>query len=120
MIEHLDYTYQIASGKVQDFDIATPEKILEKVHASLYNYEPFPENSHFPQLEKGKLAALQHPDLQTAIEIFNETRNEYLSYFKENPDAVLKNLVFGELNKYEWYLLERKHLNHHFNQFDVL
>ena len=55
-----------------------------------------------------------------AIEIFNETRNEYLSYFKENPDAVLKNLVFGELNKYEWYLLERKHLNHHFNQFDVL
>ena len=29
-------------------------------------------------------------------------------------------LVFGELNKYEWYLLERKHLNHHFNQFNLI
>ena len=28
--------------------------------------------------------------------------------------------VFGELNKYEWYLLERKHLNHHFEQFGLI
>ena len=38
----------------------------------------------------------------------------------ENPDAVFNNIVFGELNKYEWYLLERKHLNHHFEQFNLL
>ena len=30
MIEHLEYTYRIASGEIQDFEIATPEKILEK------------------------------------------------------------------------------------------
>ncbi len=29
-------------------------------------------------------------------------------------------MVFGELNKYESFLLERKHLNHHFEQFDIL
>jgi oxepin-CoA hydrolase/3-oxo-5,6-dehydrosuberyl-CoA semialdehyde dehydrogenase len=28
MIEHLEYTYKIASGEIQDFEIATPEKIL--------------------------------------------------------------------------------------------
>jgi oxepin-CoA hydrolase/3-oxo-5,6-dehydrosuberyl-CoA semialdehyde dehydrogenase len=58
--------------------------------------------------------------LATAIEKFVEQRTKYLAYFKEQPEVVLNNMVFGELNKYEWYLLERKHLNHHFEQFGVL
>lgn len=120
MLEHLEYTYKIASGEVQDFDIATPEKYLDVVHDSLYNFEKFPQNSRFPQLEKDKLAPLVHPDLQTAKEMFTAQRFKYLAFFQENPDAILKNLVFGELNKYESYLLERKHLNHHFEQFDLL
>ena len=41
---------------------------------------------------------------------FFEAREQYKTFFKENPEAVLKNMVFGELNKYESYLLERKHL----------
>ncbi len=120
MIEHLEYTYKIASGEIQDFEIATPEKILEKVHNSLWNYDKFPKNSQFPQLEKDTLDTLKHPDLATAIEKFKGQREKYLAYFKENPEAKLKNLVFGELNKYESYLLERKHLNHHFEQFGLI
>ena len=52
--------------------------------------------------------------------MFLEAREEYLTYFKENPDAIVQNVVFGELNKFEWYLLERKHLNHHFEQFNLI
>lgn len=120
MLEHLEYTYKIASGEIQDFEVATPEKILEKIHHSLYNYDPFPKNSNFPLLEKNKLDTLKHADFATAKEKFNESREAYKVYFKENPDAVLKNLVFGELNRYESYLLERKHLNHHFEQFGLI
>jgi oxepin-CoA hydrolase/3-oxo-5,6-dehydrosuberyl-CoA semialdehyde dehydrogenase len=120
MIEHLEYTYKIASGEIQDFQVATPEKILEKVHVSLYNYDKFPKNSNFPQLEKDKLDTLKHSDLATAIEKFKAQREKYLEYFKKHPEAKLKNLVFGELNKYESYLLERKHLNHHFEQFGLI
>ena len=120
MIEHLEYTYKIASGEIQDFEIATSEKILDKVHNSLWNYDKFPKNSQFPQLEKDTLEPLKYSDLETAIEKFKAQRDKYLEYFKENPDANLKNLVFGELNRYEWYLLERKHLNHHFEQFGLL
>lgn len=120
MIEHLEYTYKIASGEIQDFDVATPEKIIEKVYSSLYNYQKFPKNTNFPQLEKDKLAPLHHPNLETAIEKLKEKREKYIVFFKENPDAKLKNLVFGELNRYESYLLERKHLNHHFEQFGLL
>ncbi len=52
MVEHLEYTYKIASGELQDFDISTPEKYLEKTQDSLYNYEKFPANSNFPHLEE--------------------------------------------------------------------
>ncbi|MBR9756626.1 MAG: phenylacetic acid degradation bifunctional protein PaaZ [Algicola sp.] len=120
MVEHLEYTYKITSGEIQDFEVATPEKILDKVRASLYNYDKFPQNAQFPQLEKDKLDALQHPDLETAIAKFKAQREKYIEFFKENPDAKLKNLVFGELNRYESYLLERKHLNHHFEQFGLI
>lgn len=120
MIEHLEYTYKIASGEIQDFEVSTPEKILEKVKNSLWNYEKFPKNSQFPQLEKDTLDELNHADLATAIEKFKEQRKVYLEYFKEHPDATLNNMVFGELNRYEWYLLERKHLNHHFEQFELI
>ncbi len=120
MIEHLEYTYKIAAGDVQDFEISTPEKILEKVKNSLWNYDKFPKNSQFPQLEKDTLNDLKHENLSVAIQQFKEQRKKYLDYFKEHPEATLSNMVFGELNKYEWYLLERKHLNHHFEQFGAL
>jgi len=120
MVEHLEQTYKIASGEIQDFEIATPEKYLEKVFHSLYSYEKFPQNTNFPLLEKDTLEQLKHPDLETAKEKFLQARAAYVKYFKENPDAKLKNIVFGDLNKYEWYLLERKHLNHHFEQFNLL
>jgi oxepin-CoA hydrolase/3-oxo-5,6-dehydrosuberyl-CoA semialdehyde dehydrogenase len=78
------------------------------------------DSNYFPLLEKGELAILNHPDLTIAKEKMNEARQNYLTFFKENPDAKINNMVFGELNKYEWYLQERKHLNFHFEQFELL
>ncbi len=120
MLEHLEYTYRIASGEIQDFEITTPEKILEKVHATLYNYQKMPRGYDFPLAKESEIEKLKHEDLEKAKEKFLEARAAYLEYFKENPTATLKNAVFGHLNKYEWYLMERKHLNHHFEQFGLL
>lgn len=120
LLEHLEQGYKIMSGEIQDFEIATPEKILEKVHNSLYNYDKFPKGTQFPTMKKGELEDLIHPDFETAKAKFFEAREAYKTFFKENPEAVMKNMVFGELNRYESYLLERKHLNHHFEQFGII
>lgn len=120
MIEHLEYTYKIASGEIQDFEINTPEKYLEKVHATLYNYEKMPRIYDFPLAKKSKIESVKYDSLEMAKTKMLEARESYLNYFKENPEAITKNVVFGELNRYEWYLLERKHLNHHFEQFNLL
>lgn len=118
MVEHLELSYKIASGEIQDFEITTPEKILEKVQATLYDYNPMPKEYEFPLAKKHK--KLKHPDLESAKAKLLEAREQYLQFFKDNPNAITKNVVFGNLNKYEWYLLERKHLNHHFKQFDLI
>lgn len=120
MIEHLEYTYKIASGEIQDFEISTPEKILEKVHATLYNYKKMPQEYDFPLRERSEMEKLRYGNLEEAQVKLLEARKVYLTYFKENPEAKLKNVVFGELNRYEWYLMERKHLNHHFEQFNLI
>lgn len=120
LLEHLEQGYKIMSGQIQDFEIATPENILEKVHHSLYNFDKFPKEKPYPTMKIGELENLIHPDFETAKAKFLEAREQYKTFFKENPEAILKNMVFGELNKYESYLLERKHLNHHFKQFNIL
>lgn len=120
MVEHLEYTYRIAVGEIQDFEISTPEKILEKVHATLYSYKKMPHNFDFPLAERSRIKEHVHPDLDTAKQKMMESREAYLEYFKENPEARTKNVVFGLLNRFEWYLLERKHLNHHFEQFGLI
>ncbi len=120
MVEHLEFSYRIASGEMQNFDIATPEEYLEKTQETLWNYNPMPQGYKMPLMKENELEPLQHPDLETAKQKMLEAREEYLAFFKENPDALNKNAVFGYLNRYEWYLLERKHLNHHFNQFGLI
>lgn len=120
MVEHLEYTYRIASGKIQDFEIATPEKVLEKVAATLWDYNKMPKEYNFPLYKDGKQFDLKHEDLASAKAKLVEARNAYLDFYKKSPKATTKNAVFGELNKYEWYLMERKHLNHHFEQFNLI
>ncbi|MDR6301865.1 phenylacetic acid degradation bifunctional protein PaaZ [Mesonia maritima] len=120
MVEHLEASYRIASGEIQDFEISTPKKYLDDVKETLYNYEPMPKNYNFPFYKEGELFSLKHEDLAMAKQKLKEAKKQYENFFVENSEAVTKNAVFGELTKFEWKLLHRKHLNHHFKQFGIL
>ncbi|WP_027395280.1 phenylacetic acid degradation bifunctional protein PaaZ [Aquimarina latercula] len=120
MIEHIEKTIRIGAGEIQDFEIATPEQYLEKVQEMVYNHKPMPKGHKHPLMKEDSLEALVHEDLITAKKKLLEAMDEFEIYFKENPDAITKNAVFGEMNKFEWDLLNVKHLNHHFEQFGLL
>jgi oxepin-CoA hydrolase/3-oxo-5,6-dehydrosuberyl-CoA semialdehyde dehydrogenase len=79
-----------------------------------------PQNHKMPLLKDGALEDLIHADLETAKVKMLEARKEYFEYFKKNPKATHKNAVFGDLSKYEWSLLERKHIFHHLTQFALI
>lgn len=120
MVEHLEESYRIATGEISDFEISTPEEYIEKVQAILWDYQKMRRGFNFPLYEPGKNPPLKHLDLASAKQKMVEARDAYIKFFKENPEAKTKNAVFGYLTKYEWYLLDRKHLNHHFEQFGLL
>ena len=119
MIEHLEYSLKIATEEIET-EIKTPEEHLEKVHETLYNYKKMPRNFNMPLLKVGELEDLVHPDFETAKAALVESYDRYTAYFKEQPDKLTVNAVFGALNYFEWKLLNRKHFNHHFEQFGLI
>ncbi len=120
MIEHLEYSVRVASGEIQDFEIETPEKILEKVHESIYTHTFMPKNYKAPKVLKERLVKLQYENLAEAKVKLIAAYAEFLEFFKENPEVKTKNAVFGELDKFEWDLVHTKHFNHHFEQFGLI
>ncbi|MDH3710673.1 MAG: phenylacetic acid degradation bifunctional protein PaaZ [Cyclobacteriaceae bacterium] len=119
MVEHLEFFLQMAIGQVET-DIATPDKHLEKVQASLYNYEPMPKEYQQPLLKKGSTEDLRHTDLEEAKQALLKAYDDFESYYDANPEAQNPNTVFGSLDRELWDLLNRKHFNHHFQQFGLL
>ncbi len=120
MMEHLEKGLKIASGEIQDFEIATPEEYLAKVNEMVFNHKPMPKDFKHPLMEKESVSELVHPDLATAKQKMLEAYDAFELYFKENPEATTKNAVFGIMDKFEWDLLNTKHFNHHFEQFGIL
>jgi len=118
MVEHLEYTLHAATNKIV-IQIATPEEHLEKYQDSLWNYRSMPQGFHLPTLRKGALEDLNHKNLEDAKKSFLKTYEEFDRYFKENPGLKTKNIIFGNLDKFQWDLMNTKHFNHHFNQFGL-
>ena len=120
MVEHLEYTLRVASGEIQDFEIETPEKILETVHDSIYTYDTMPKNYDAPKLLEDTLSNLRYENLEASKKGLMLVYADFITYFKENPEVTTKNAVFGDLTKFEWDLTNTKHFIHHFEQFGLL
>jgi len=119
MIEHLEYQFLIAIEKVHARLMTSP-KHLDKFLEVVYNHQPMMRGFNHPLLRKGELEDLRYDSLEAAIEGYFVTRAKYESYFKENEGKKTMNPSFGELSKFEWDLLNRKHTHHHFEQFGLV
>lgn len=119
LVEHLEFFTRMAIGEV-DTEITTPEKHLEKYQDSLWNYKPMPHEFKHPLLNKDKTEDLRFENLAAAKKAYLEAYDKFEKYFEDNPEAHTANTVFGMLDRYHWYLLNRKHLNHHFSQFGLI
>ena len=120
MVEHLEYSFRIGAGEIQDFDIVTPEEYIDKAVEVIYNHKPMPKEYKHPLMKKEELMPLKHANLAEAKAKLMEAYDALDAYFETNPEAKTKNAVFGWLTKYEWDLLNVKHVNHHLNQFNLI
>ena len=120
MIEHMEEQFRYATAEKADFEIATPAEQLDKYREIVFNHKPFPKEHKHPLMKNNGNEDLIHPDLTTAKQKLIEAYDAYEQYFKANPEARTKNVVFGMMDKFEWDLLSTKHFNHHFAQFGIL
>ena len=119
MIEHLEMQYQIAMEKIH-VRLSTPPDRLEKFIEVAYNHQPMMKGFYHPMLKRDELEPLKHESLSEAIEKLFESREKYETFFKENKGKLTLNPTFGPMSKFEWDLLNRKHIHHHFEQFGLV
>ncbi len=119
MVEHLEWSMHVAMGNIQQA-ITTPEDRIEKYQESLYNHRHMPNTYEHPHLKKGATEDLKFGSLEEAKAAFLKSYDEFEAYYKENPDASHANAVFGDLDKELWDLLNRKHIHHHFDAFELI
>jgi len=115
----MEYMYDLAIGKIET-EISTPEKHLEKYEDSLWNNIPMPEKVNHRNLRIGETEDLRYSSFEEAKAALLEAYDNYETFFAENPGIKTKNAVFGNLDKFHWDLLSRKHYYHHFKQFGLV
>ena len=120
MVEHMQFHYEVAMEK-RAASLVTPEDRLEKtVEIVVYSHVPMMKEFDHPLLNKGKTEELRYPDLATAKAELINSYHAYETFFKENQGKQTMNSIFGNMTKFEWDLLGRKHFDHHFRQFKLL
>ncbi len=119
MVEHLEHFCQLSLGQIQ-LEMVTPEKYLEKYQESLWNYLPMPKDFTQPFYKNDRPEDLRFKDLDTAKTAFLDAFDKVEELFKSEPNVKIFNPVFGYLDEEMYYLLNRKHLNHHFKQFGLI
>ncbi len=102
--------------KTECFSDETKLPVLKKI---LMSDRPMPKGFDSPANKKVP-QDYQFENIDTAIRVLAVEVDNYYNYFNENPDAVLMNPTFGELNKDEWEQFHKKHLTHHLTQFGLI
>lgn len=117
MIEHMSYSMRQANGK-DIYTCITPEENLPRMQAFLASEKPFRENTP-NQLLPDEPEPPQKADIDAAIIELKEEIEDFFNVFENEPDRIITNPFFGDLNYDMWVQLLYKHAWHHLKQFGV-
>jgi hypothetical protein len=115
MIEHMSDSFRVANGKVPQ-KIITPLENIPKMKAFIMSDIPFKENTKNRTLPEAP-APLKNTTVQKAVEELQKEIEDFFTVFKNAPDKIIDNSIFGDLNFNEWIHLLNKHCIHHLKQF---
>ncbi len=118
MIEHLAMTFSISSKK-SNIQIYTPENKLPAMKAFLMSDAPIPRNTVSPAVGED-LLPLKYDSLDMAVAHLNKNVSAFFKFFEADPEAKLTNPAFGDLSFDEWLQFHKKHVTHHFTQFNLI
>lgn len=119
MIEHYaGDAVRNANGRLKIDNIVTPPENLQRMRDFLMSEKPFRENTKNPLMGE-EPAPLHFKTIQAAIGALQQELIYFFEVYKQNPELVIRNPFFGDLNFEQNVQLLHKHAIHHLRQFGV-
>jgi hypothetical protein len=118
MIEHFADMVRWANGKVKHETIHTPSDRLRAYREFLMSDKPFKENTKNPFMNE-QPEPVKHKTVQAAIGELHEELIHFFEVFERDPQLIIRNPFFGDLNFEQSIQLLHKHALHHLRQFGV-
>jgi hypothetical protein len=119
MIEHFaGDAVKNASGRLKFEKILTPPEHLERLREFMMSDKPMRENTRNP-LMKEEPAPTHFKTVQAAIGALQQELIYFFEAYEKDPQLVIRNPFFGDLNFEQNVQLLYKHALHHLKQFGV-
>lgn len=118
MLEHLTITFKLSSGKIKIPNFEPNEKQLAYKDKLLNTPMEFPKGIKAPGLPS-ELMPLRFQNLEEAKEHFIRGIEEFEKKFEENPNLTTLHPRFGPMSYDDWIKFHKKHIHHHFSQFEL-
>ncbi|MBV9989620.1 MAG: hypothetical protein JO301_18200 [Chitinophagaceae bacterium] len=118
MVEHMRDAFKVANGKIVLPLINTDPAVLEKARAFMLSEAPFRENTKMPLMPE-EPRRHKYAGMEEAIEKLRPELEDVFTVYAADPQKVLVNPVFGDLNYEQQVHLLHKHAKHHLAQFGL-
>ena len=119
MIEHYSGdAVRNANGRLKIDTIITPAEQLGRMREFMMSDKPFKENTKNPLMGEDP-APLRYKTVQGAIGALQQELIYFFEAYEKNPEMVIRNPFFGDLNFEQNVQLLYKHALHHLRQFGV-
>lgn len=117
MIEHMTESLREANGKTPRVIISPIDRLdaMKEFIKSEKEFRPNTKNSMMGEIP----LPLRNSNVKEAIDEIEIELKDFEMYFEKNPESIIANPFFGELNFEEWIQLIHKHAMHHLRQFGV-
>lgn len=120
MIEHLGCeALTNANGRLKFDNIMTAPDHLVKMREFLMSEKPFKENTNNPLMGE-EPTPLKYKTVQAAIGRLQQELIIFFEVYEKNPELIVRNPFFGDLNFEQNVQLLHKHALHHLRQFGVV
>jgi hypothetical protein len=119
MIEHYaGDAVRNASGRLRIDTIITPPEQLERFREFMMSEKPFKENTANPLMGENPVAT-RYATVQAAIGALQQELIYFFEAYEKDPQLIIRNPFFGDLNFEQNVQLLYKHALHHLRQFGV-
>lgn len=118
MVEHFADAFRIASGRLVNTTLFTPEEKLKSMREYLMSEKPFPKNLENPLLPKDPVP-VRNASLEKAFAELQKEMHYFFSVFEENHQLTTLHPYFGQLNFPMNVQALYKHALHHLKQFGI-